>query len=193
MIDALRNHPSIVMWVPFNEGWGQHDTPEVARLGQRVRPHAARERSQRLERQGQRRRIGHAQLSGTRNARAGEKSRRACSANSAAWECRSSGHTWQQEKNWGYVSYDDAEKLTDAYVALLTAMRPLDRPRAFGGCLYANDRCRSRSQRPYDVRSRGVEDGRSADQSGGGEALFAIVTGYVKSLNGRHRCVMQYT
>ena len=29
MIDALRNHPSIVMWVPFNEGWGQHDTPEV--------------------------------------------------------------------------------------------------------------------------------------------------------------------
>ncbi len=29
MIDALHNHPSIVMWVPFNEGWGQHDTPEV--------------------------------------------------------------------------------------------------------------------------------------------------------------------
>ncbi len=27
MIDARRNHPSIVMWVPFNEGWGQHDTP----------------------------------------------------------------------------------------------------------------------------------------------------------------------
>jgi hypothetical protein len=26
MIDARRNHPSIVMWVPFNEGWGQHDT-----------------------------------------------------------------------------------------------------------------------------------------------------------------------
>ncbi|HJQ81798.1 MAG TPA: glycoside hydrolase family 2 TIM barrel-domain containing protein, partial [Lacipirellulaceae bacterium] len=29
MIDALHNHPSIVMWVPFNEGWGQHETPEV--------------------------------------------------------------------------------------------------------------------------------------------------------------------
>ncbi|MGI8498839.1 MAG: glycoside hydrolase family 2 protein [Gemmatimonadaceae bacterium] len=26
VIDALRNHPSIVMWVPFNEGWGQHET-----------------------------------------------------------------------------------------------------------------------------------------------------------------------
>ena len=36
-----------------------------------------------------------------------------------------SGHTWQSEKNWGYVSYDNAEKLTDAYVNLLTMMRPL--------------------------------------------------------------------
>src|SRR5262249_41908095 len=25
MIEARRNHPSIVMWVPFNEGWGQND------------------------------------------------------------------------------------------------------------------------------------------------------------------------
>jgi hypothetical protein len=35
------------------------------------------------------------------------------------------GHTWQDEKNWGYVSYDTQEKLTDAYVDLLTQMRPL--------------------------------------------------------------------
>ncbi len=27
MIDHLFTHPSIIMWVPFNEGWGQHDTP----------------------------------------------------------------------------------------------------------------------------------------------------------------------
>ena len=35
------------------------------------------------------------------------------------------GHTWQAEKNWGYVSYDNADELTDAYVDLLTMMRPL--------------------------------------------------------------------
>ncbi len=29
MIDGLRNHPSIVMWVVFNEGWGQFDTAKV--------------------------------------------------------------------------------------------------------------------------------------------------------------------
>ena len=31
MIDASRNHPSIVMWVAFNEGWGQFDAPRIAR------------------------------------------------------------------------------------------------------------------------------------------------------------------
>lgn len=26
----LYNHPSIIMWVPFNEGWGQFDSPRIA-------------------------------------------------------------------------------------------------------------------------------------------------------------------
>lgn len=29
MVSNLRNHPSIVMWVPFNERWGQHETVQV--------------------------------------------------------------------------------------------------------------------------------------------------------------------
>jgi beta-galactosidase len=31
MVDTLENHPSIVVWVPFNEAWGQHRTVEVSR------------------------------------------------------------------------------------------------------------------------------------------------------------------
>jgi beta-galactosidase len=31
MIDTLENHPSIVVWVPFNEAWGQHRTVDVGR------------------------------------------------------------------------------------------------------------------------------------------------------------------
>ncbi len=31
MMDALQPHPCIVVWVPFNEGWGQHDTNDVLR------------------------------------------------------------------------------------------------------------------------------------------------------------------
>jgi hypothetical protein len=30
MIDALRNHPFIIQWVVFNEGWGQYDTERLA-------------------------------------------------------------------------------------------------------------------------------------------------------------------
>lgn len=29
MIDTLENHPSIVVWTPFNEAWGQHRTVQV--------------------------------------------------------------------------------------------------------------------------------------------------------------------
>ena len=31
MIDNLENHPCIVVWVPFNEAWGQHRTMEVGK------------------------------------------------------------------------------------------------------------------------------------------------------------------
>ena len=31
IMDALEDFPSIVMWVPFNEGWGQYDTARVAK------------------------------------------------------------------------------------------------------------------------------------------------------------------
>ncbi len=31
MIDDLENHPSIVVWVPFNEAWGQHRSVEVGK------------------------------------------------------------------------------------------------------------------------------------------------------------------
>jgi len=29
VVDALDHYPSIVMWVPFNEGWGQFQTGEI--------------------------------------------------------------------------------------------------------------------------------------------------------------------
>lgn len=31
MMRTLRNHPAIVVWVPFNESWGQHRTMEVGK------------------------------------------------------------------------------------------------------------------------------------------------------------------
>lgn len=34
IIQSFRNHPSIIQWVVFNEGWGQYDTERVTRIVQ---------------------------------------------------------------------------------------------------------------------------------------------------------------
>jgi hypothetical protein len=38
MISALESHPSIVVWVPFNEAWGQHRTVEVGKWTEKRDP-----------------------------------------------------------------------------------------------------------------------------------------------------------
>eukprot|EP00435_Cladocopium_sp_Y103_P020243 s2899_g4.t3 len=38
MVDSLHNSPAVVVWVPFNEAWGQHDTLEIAKWLQAYDP-----------------------------------------------------------------------------------------------------------------------------------------------------------
>jgi beta-galactosidase/beta-glucuronidase len=38
MIDNLHNHPSIVMWVIHNEGWGQYESPALSRWVKSIDP-----------------------------------------------------------------------------------------------------------------------------------------------------------
>ena len=38
MVDTLHNSPAVVVWVPFNEAWGQHDTLEIAKWLQAYDP-----------------------------------------------------------------------------------------------------------------------------------------------------------
>ena len=88
MIDALRNSPVDRDVGAVQRRLGAARYAGSREVGEEVRPVAAGERSQRLERQGERRRIGHAQLPGAGNARAGRRIASACSASSADWECR---------------------------------------------------------------------------------------------------------
>ena len=124
MIDALGNSPCIVMWEPFNEGWGQHDTPEIVRW---------------LEKYDPTRPVNEA--SGWSDCHSGSVSdahaypgpgmrpleaRRACVLGEfGGLGLPVRGHSWREEKSWGYVPFTDRGKLTDAYVGLLRAMRPL--------------------------------------------------------------------
>jgi hypothetical protein len=121
IVDDLWNHPSIVMWVPFNEGWGQHDVPETVAWLEGYDPsRPVNEASGWHDR-------GTGTVSDMHNypgpgMRPVEDDRVVVLGEFGGLGMPLSGHTWQEERNWGYVSYDNKEALTDAYVSLLTRL-----------------------------------------------------------------------
>ncbi len=124
LIDTHHNSPSIVMWVPFNEGWGQFDTLRIAKL---VKDHDPT------------RLVNCA--SGWNDFPAGdvhdihvypgpaspnpEEHRAAVLGEYGGLGLPLKGHTWQGEKNWGYRSFTTIEDLTEAYLNLTARLRPL--------------------------------------------------------------------
>ncbi|MBP8605678.1 MAG: beta galactosidase jelly roll domain-containing protein [Phycisphaerae bacterium] len=124
MVDALHNFPCIVMWIPFNEGWGQHDTEEIVQWMQNYDPtRPINEASGWHDR-------GSGDVSDMHNypgpgVRPAEDKRVCVLGEFGGLGLPIEGHLWQPDRNWGYVSYKNTEELTDAYVGLLTAMRPL--------------------------------------------------------------------
>ena len=124
MVDTLQNFPCIVMWVPFNEGWGQHDTVEIVKWMQTYDPtRPINEASGWHDR-------GSGDISDMHNypgpgMRDVEEDRAVVLGEFGGLGLPIEGHLWQADRNWGYISYKNKGELTDAYVVLLTAMRPL--------------------------------------------------------------------
>jgi hypothetical protein len=124
IIRALANHPSIIMWVPFNEGWGQHDTPRIVEQVRKLDPS---------------RLVNNA--SGWTDSGTGdvndihaypgpaspwpEPTRAAVLGEFGGLGLPLPGHLWVEKNNWGYVSYKTPQELTDAYVNLLDKLHPL--------------------------------------------------------------------
>ena len=122
MVDALRNHPSIVMWVPFNEGWGQHATEKYVSWLKGYDPT----------------RIVN-NTSGWTDMKVGdvadlhaypgpampplEPARAAVLGEFGGLGLPMEGHTWLDRGNWGYRSYTSAADLNTAYRDLLTQLR----------------------------------------------------------------------
>lgn len=124
MIDARWNHPSIIVWVPFNEGWGQHDTCDVVAWIKEYDPsRLVNEASGWTDN-------GCGDLSDMHKypgpgMRPVEERRAGVLGEFGGLGLPLAGHTWQSEKNWGYVAFPDRESLTDAYGNLLAKLRPL--------------------------------------------------------------------
>jgi len=124
MIDTHRNAPSIVMWVPFNEGWGQHDSPQIVKWLKQYDPT---------------RLINHA--SGWKDRGVGDVKdvHKYPGPGTAALEEKRAvdlgefgglglpvkGHLWWNKKNWGYRNYKTKDELVAAYSNLIAKLRPL--------------------------------------------------------------------
>ena len=89
VVDAVRNHPAIVMWVPFNEGWGQHDTPRYVAWLKQHDPTRLVDDASGWTDQGRGRRHRRALVPRPRQAAARGRVAPRSSASSAAWACHS--------------------------------------------------------------------------------------------------------
>ncbi len=154
LIEGRYNHPSIVIWVPFNEGWGQHETPRyVGLIKQWDASRLVNEASGWTDRGSGDVKDIHAYPGPA--APKPEANRATVLGEFGGLGLPVSGHTWQAEKNWGYRSFKDSADLTAAYRATHQEIAPAHRQPGFvRRGLYANQRRRSRSQRSDDLRPR---------------------------------------
>ena len=124
VIKALANHPSIVTWVCFNEGWGQFDTARIVDWVRSLDPTRLIDATSGWTDRG----VGdvidvHAYPGPA--APANQPDRAAVLGEFGGLGLPVRGHTWQEEKNWGYRSFTTPEELTDAYLALIDKLKPL--------------------------------------------------------------------
>jgi beta-galactosidase/beta-glucuronidase len=124
IIETFGNRPSIVMWVAFNEGWGQYDTGRIIELIKHYDPtRLVNSASGWADRE-----VGdvhdvHSYPGPA--APSNESGRAAVLGEFGGLGLPVKGHTWQDEKNWGYRSFETKEELTDGYLELLSKLQPL--------------------------------------------------------------------
>ncbi len=124
LIQGRGNHPCIVMWVPFNEGWGQYDTKRIVDTIKRWDPSRLVDNTSGWSDRG----VGDVHdihvYPGPGSPKP-EPARAAVLGEFGGLGLPISGHTWQAEKNWGYRSFKTREELTEAYVGLIEKLHPL--------------------------------------------------------------------
>jgi hypothetical protein len=118
LIDNFYNHPCIIVWVPFNEGWGQYDTPRIAGLIKKLDPTRLVNPASGWADRG----VGDMHdihsYPGPASPEPEEK-RAIVLGEFGGLGLPIKGHTWQDEKNWGYRNFTNQAELTEAYRNLI--------------------------------------------------------------------------
>ncbi|WP_337177637.1 sugar-binding domain-containing protein [Paludisphaera sp.] len=124
IIDALHNHPSIVMWVPFNEGWGQYDTERVTAWTKEYDPTRLVNNASGWTDHG----VGD--VNDMHNypgpgMPALEEDRAVVLGEFGGLGLPVEGHTFSDKDNWGYVSFKNTEELSARYLDLVERLKVL--------------------------------------------------------------------
>lgn len=134
IVDYLYSYPSVVVWVPFNEAWGQFKTEEITEWTKEMDPS---------------RLVNPA--SGGNFYRTGDildlhhypgpamylfDSKRAnVLGEYGGIGLPLEGHLWQEGNNWGYIQFKNAEEVTDEYVKYAKQLEEYVK-RGFTGAVY---------------------------------------------------------
>jgi hypothetical protein len=124
MIRGRGNHPSIVAWVVFNEGWGQYDTKRLAEWTKARDPSRLVVAASGWNDRG----VGDVHdLHNYPNPRSPkpEANRAAVNGEFGGLGLAVEGHTWQAKDNWGYQKLRTADELMDRYEELIDRVRVL--------------------------------------------------------------------
>jgi hypothetical protein len=126
IMEALHNHPCIVVWVPFNEAWGQFKTADITTWTMQKDP----SRLVNSASGGNFHQVGHIldmhnypgpvmpkpEIFGSKQA--------IVLGEFGGLGLPLEGHTWLEKNNWGYRSFNDADTLFMTYDRYLNQIVP---------------------------------------------------------------------
>ncbi|MDR2234388.1 MAG: beta-galactosidase [Tannerella sp.] len=134
IMDLLISNPSIVVWVPFNEGWGQFDTEKVAAWT------AGRDPSRLVNPAsgGNHRDCGD--MMDLHNYPGPEMylfdpKRVNVLGEYGGIGLPMEGHLWWDKRNWGYIQFKDKREVTDQYIKYAKELKDMVK-RGFSAAIY---------------------------------------------------------
>ncbi|HKA01793.1 MAG TPA: glycoside hydrolase family 2 TIM barrel-domain containing protein [Candidatus Solibacter sp.] len=134
MIHALGNAPSIIAWVPFNEGWGQHVTNDVLKMVKSLDPSRLVDGPSGWEDRGWGDFKDMHDYPGP-NMFPVMKDRVSVLGEFGGLGLPVEGHLWWNKRNWGYRTFEDRDKLQAGYEALIEKLAPLVK-QGLGAAIY---------------------------------------------------------
>ncbi|MHA1109642.1 MAG: glycoside hydrolase family 2 protein [Promethearchaeota archaeon] len=115
LVDSLRNTPSLAIWVPFNEAWGQFDAKRIAEWLMDYDPTRLVDHTSGWFDQGSSHFLSLHNYQDTFKMVIPSNSRGILLSETGGYTYKFPGHVWNPKKKFGYKSYKNKDELHVAY------------------------------------------------------------------------------